>query len=125
MEDLAQALRDTSTFPDPSTLINFLANHDFPRFRSVVASDSIAFNALVAQFMFPGFPVTYYGECSLVGQGVVCAILIVALRQLPMSKVRSKKSPQGSPIPTTDKPFGEQEWVGTPPKPTPTNACDT
>ena len=45
MNVLAQALRDTSTFPNPSTLINFLANHDLPRFRSVVASDSIAFNA--------------------------------------------------------------------------------
>jgi alpha-amylase len=62
MNDLGQAWRDTSAYPDPSTLINFLANHDLPRFRSIVTADSIAFNALVAQFMFPGFPVTYYGE---------------------------------------------------------------
>jgi alpha-amylase len=62
MNDLAQALKDTLVFPDPSLQINFLANHDLPRFRSVVAADSIAFNAVVAQFLFPGFPVTYYGQ---------------------------------------------------------------
>lgn len=62
MNDLAQSLKDTIIFPAPEYQVNFLANHDLPRFRSVVASDSIAFNAVVAQFLFPGLPVTYYGQ---------------------------------------------------------------
>jgi hypothetical protein len=113
MNDLAQALKDTtSIFPDPSLQINFLANHDLPRFRSVVAADSIAFNAVVAQFLFPGFPVTYYGQYLRCYRSLGTVLLISELRVV-LRKVKSRKSLQASQIPTTDKLSGAQEWVDT------------
>jgi alpha-amylase len=63
MNDMASAMKQiTAQFPDPGVLGNFLANHDVSRFRSVTASDSVAYNALVWQHLFDGIPITYYGE---------------------------------------------------------------
>ncbi|KAJ9106757.1 hypothetical protein QFC19_003070 [Naganishia cerealis] len=63
MKDMAAAMTQyTAQFPDPGVLGNFLSNHDVSRFRSVTASDSVAYNALVWQHLFDGLPITYYGE---------------------------------------------------------------
>lgn len=53
-----------SQFPDPGVNFVFLSSHDVSRLRSVTASDSVAYNALVWQFMFDGIPCHYYGEHS-------------------------------------------------------------
>lgn len=71
MQDLGQSMTNiVSQFPRPSVLVNFLSNHDVPRFRAVTASDSVAFNAFVWQFMFDGVPVTYYGEEQEIAAGL-------------------------------------------------------
>ncbi|WVN88138.1 uncharacterized protein L203_103339 [Cryptococcus depauperatus CBS 7841] len=50
------------SFPNPSLLGNFLENHDLPRWRNTTADGQLAYNAIVAQFMFDGLPVVYYGQ---------------------------------------------------------------
>lgn len=55
--------QDTLTsFPHPEYLGNFLENHDVPRFRNTTADLRLAQNAMVAQFLFDGIPVVYYGQ---------------------------------------------------------------
>lgn len=49
-------------FPRPEILGNFIENHDVPRFRNITADPRLAQNAMVAQFMFEGIPVIYYGQ---------------------------------------------------------------
>ncbi|WVQ82166.1 hypothetical protein IAT38_004294 [Cryptococcus sp. DSM 104549] len=50
------------TFPTPSLLGNFIENHDLPRWRNTTADSQLAYNAMVAQFIFDGLPVVYYGQ---------------------------------------------------------------
>ena len=38
---------------------NFLENHDLPRFRNTTADPQLAYNALIAQFIFDGIPIVY------------------------------------------------------------------
>ncbi|WVF71631.1 hypothetical protein IAT40_006439 [Kwoniella sp. CBS 6097] len=51
-----------ASFPNPGLLGNFIENHDLPRWRNVTADAQLSFNAMVAQFMFEGLPVVYYGQ---------------------------------------------------------------
>ncbi|ORY32604.1 glycoside hydrolase superfamily [Naematelia encephala] len=51
-----------TAFPDPGLLGNFIENHDLPRFRNVTADPQLAYNAMVAQFIFDGIPIVYYGQ---------------------------------------------------------------
>ncbi|KAL1405411.1 hypothetical protein Q8F55_009042 [Vanrija albida] len=51
-----------STYKDPRVIGNFLENHDMARFRNITADPVLAYNAMVAQFLIEGIPVTYYGQ---------------------------------------------------------------
>lgn len=51
-----------STYNNPRVIGNFLENHDMARFRNITADPVLAYNAMVAQFMIEGIPVTYYGQ---------------------------------------------------------------
>nr|WVH01977.1 alpha-amylase [Naematelia aurantialba] len=51
-----------TAFTDPGLLGNFIENHDVPRFRNTTADPQLAYNAMVAQFIFDGIPVVYYGQ---------------------------------------------------------------
>lgn len=44
---------------DPSIIGNFIENHDLPRWRNVTVDPQLAYNALVASFIFEGLPVVY------------------------------------------------------------------
>jgi len=46
-------------FPRPDILGNFLENHDLPRWRNATVDPQLAYNAMVAQFVFEGLPVVY------------------------------------------------------------------
>lgn len=49
-------------FPHPEYLGNFLENHDVPRWRNATVDPQLAYNAQIAQFMFDGVPIVYYGQ---------------------------------------------------------------
>lgn len=51
-----------SKYPHPEYLGNFVENHDVPRFRNITADPRLMYNAMVAQFMFEGIPIVYYGQ---------------------------------------------------------------
>lgn len=51
-----------SAFPDPGVLGNFIENHDLPRWRNTTVDPQLAWNAMVAQFIFNGIPTVYYGQ---------------------------------------------------------------
>ncbi|CAD6578592.1 MAG: hypothetical protein TREMPRED_002226 [Tremellales sp. Tagirdzhanova-0007] len=51
-----------TAFPDPSVLGNFIENHDLPRWRNATVDPQLGYNALVAQFIFDGIPIVYYGQ---------------------------------------------------------------
>ncbi|KAJ9101540.1 hypothetical protein QFC20_005233 [Naganishia adeliensis] len=71
MKDLGEAITEgVSTFPDPGVLGTFISSHDASRFRAITSSDSVAYNALVWQFMFDGIPITYYGEEQEISSGL-------------------------------------------------------
>lgn len=71
MSALAESMTNiVDQFPDPGVLGNFLANHDVSRFRAVTKFDSVAYNALVWQYMFDGIPITYYGEEQEIATGI-------------------------------------------------------
>jgi alpha-amylase len=93
MRDLGEAMtKGVSAFPDPGVLGTFISSHDASRLRAVTSSDSVAYNALVWQFMFDGIPITYYGE--------------------------SRKFLVDSPILINDKRCGPRVWADTPRRPT-------
>jgi len=46
-------------FPRPELLGNFIENHDLPRWRNTTVDPQLAYNAIVAQFVFEGLPVVY------------------------------------------------------------------
>jgi alpha-amylase len=48
-----------TAFPHPELLGNFIENHDLPRFRNATVDPQLAYNAMVAQFVFEGLPVVY------------------------------------------------------------------
>lgn len=50
------------SFPDPTVLGNFIENHDTPRFHNITADPQLVYNAMVAQFLFDGIPILYYGQ---------------------------------------------------------------
>ncbi|KAK8864242.1 hypothetical protein IAR55_001488 [Kwoniella newhampshirensis] len=56
------ASQTLASFPNPGLLGNFIENHDLPRWRNVTADAQLAYNAMVAQFMFDGLPVVYFGQ---------------------------------------------------------------
>ncbi|TXT03830.1 hypothetical protein VHUM_04351 [Vanrija humicola] len=63
MTDLGVAVgQQLSSYNNPRVIGNFLENHDMTRFRNVTADPILAYNAMVAQFLFEGIPVTYYGQ---------------------------------------------------------------
>lgn len=71
MRDLGEAMtKGVSAFPDPGVLGTFISSHDASRLRAVTSSDSVAYNALVWQFMFDGIPITYYGEEQEISSGL-------------------------------------------------------
>jgi alpha-amylase len=63
MKDLGETMTNVvNQFPDPGLNLVFTSSHDVSRLRSVTKSDTVAYNALVWQFMFDGIPCSYYGE---------------------------------------------------------------
>jgi alpha-amylase len=63
MKDLGETMTNVvNQFPDPGLNLVFTSSHDVSRLRSVTSSDTVAYNALVWQFMFDGIPCNYYGE---------------------------------------------------------------
>ncbi|GFZ44160.1 1,4-alpha-D-glucan glucanohydrolase 1 [Saitozyma sp. JCM 24511] len=51
-----------TAFPKPYLLGNFIENHDLPRWRNTTVDPQLAYNAMVAQFVFDGIPIVYYGQ---------------------------------------------------------------
>ncbi|RXK40840.1 alpha-amylase [Tremella mesenterica] len=58
-----------SSFPHPEYLANFLENHDLPRWRNTTVDPQLAYNAIVAQHIFDGIPLIYYGQEQDFGDG--------------------------------------------------------
>ncbi|OCF74806.1 alpha-amylase [Kwoniella mangroviensis CBS 8886] len=56
------AQQTLATFPQPGLLGNFIENHDLPRWRNTTTDSQLAYNAMVAQFIFDGLPIVYYGQ---------------------------------------------------------------
>ncbi|KAG8848397.1 hypothetical protein FRB91_010836, partial [Serendipita sp. 411] len=53
--------RMKSTFPDISSLGNFLENHDVPRWSGLSVDPQSLFNAITLLYMSDGIPIIYYG----------------------------------------------------------------
>lgn len=58
-----------NSFPHPEYLGNFLENHDLARFRNLTVDPRLGQNAMVAQFLFEGMPVAYYGQEQNMAEG--------------------------------------------------------
>ncbi|ORX36860.1 glycoside hydrolase superfamily [Kockovaella imperatae] len=62
MSNFVQIGNAVLDMPDPMVFGNFLENHDLPRWLNATVDPQLAYNALIAQFIFDGIPIVYYGQ---------------------------------------------------------------
>lgn len=58
---ISGAISRAKSYPDQSLVGAFLDNHDLPRFGSLVTDKAKGYNAIVANFLYGGLPIVYYG----------------------------------------------------------------